>query len=178
MNNEIMMYSGEYFNFDSPETSKFTIEDIAHALSHVNRFTGHTRVAYSVAEHCVRGSVEISDDNALEFLLHDASEAFLGDCATPLKNLLPEYKALERRVEQAIANKFGTPFPMSKEVKVVDLRMLATEVHWLMPERARQWECLQGVEKFDQTIEPWSPKVAKQMFLNRYYDLLSKRKVH
>jgi 5'-deoxynucleotidase YfbR-like HD superfamily hydrolase len=178
MTPEIMLYSGSYFNFLNPEQSNLTIDDIAHGLSHINRFTGHSEKPYSVAEHCVRGSYEISEHLALDFLMHDASESVLGDVSTPLKMLLPDYKTVEKCVERAIANRFGTEFPMSPEVKIVDTRMLATEVFHLMPRECQNWDCLQGVEKYAFTIEPWSAKVAKQMFLNRYYELLSKRKVH
>lgn len=171
MKNEIMMYSGSYFDFNSPETSTYTIEDIAHALSNINRFTGHTRVPYSVAEHCVRGSFWIDPEFALEFLLHDAAESMLGDVATPLKMMLPDYKAIEQRVEMAIAEKFGTSFPMLPQVKAVDTRMLKTEVINLMPKAAQEWDCLRGIEPFPVIIHSWSPGFAKRAFIDRFYEL-------
>lgn len=185
MKPEIMLYSGEYFNFLEPEKSKITIEDIATALSKINRYTGHTSKPFSVAEHCVRGSIEIETEHnhnrflanilGLEFLLHDAAEAVLNDISTPLKQLLPEYKVIEQRVELDFARRFGTSFPMLPEVKVCDSRMLATEVIFLMPVKCQQWECLQGVKPYDIQINPWTPKVAEKAFLKRYYSLMEQR---
>jgi 5'-deoxynucleotidase YfbR-like HD superfamily hydrolase len=119
----------------------------------------------------VRGSFWIDREFALEFLLHDAAEALLGDVATPLKVMLPDYKVIEHRVEAAIAKKFGTSFPMLPEVKVVDTRMLKTEVINLMPQAAQEWECLKGVKPYPITLIPWEPRMAKQKFLERYYEL-------
>lgn len=172
---EIMMYSGKYFNFMSPETSEFTIEDVALALSRINRYTGHTRFPYSVAQHCVLGSLQFKDPKmALEFLLHDTSEAFMGDVATPLKLMLPEYQVIEKRVEKAVAERFGTTFPMLPETKEADLRMLATEVIQLMPPAAQQWEILRGVQPYKIDIDPWSPEHAEWQYKRRFKQLTGK----
>uniref|UniRef100_A0A183CQZ1 HD family hydrolase n=1 Tax=Globodera pallida TaxID=36090 RepID=A0A183CQZ1_GLOPA len=152
---EIMMYSGKYFNFMFPETSEFTIEDVALALSRINRYTGHTRFPYSVAQHCVLGSLQFKDPKmALEFLLHDTSEAFMGDVATPLKMMLPEYQVIEKT-----------------QTKEADLRMLATEVIQLMPPAAQQWEILRGVQPYKIFIDPWSPEHAEWQYKRRFYEL-------
>ena len=69
------------------------IEDIAHALAQINRFTGHAARPYSVAEHSllVCDIVRAKGLNAhaqLLALLHDAHEAYCGDVASPTKSLL------------------------------------------------------------------------------------------
>lgn len=174
MKPEIMMVGGTYFNFLEPEKSVFTIEDLAHALSHVNRYTGHTLLPYNVAQHCVIGSFKIAPEFAYEFLMHDTAEALIGDVSTPLKNLMPEYKVIEKRVELDLARRFNLSYPMLPQVREVDLRMLATEVRDLMPEAARDWECLQGVEPYPEILEPWPPSLAKRLFLRRYYELSGK----
>jgi hypothetical protein len=64
---------------------------------------------------------------ALWGLLHDASEAYLGDVATPLKLLLPCYREIEEVVQQAVARAFGLRWPVPDEVKRADRDALAAE---------------------------------------------------
>lgn len=173
MRPDILISNGEYFNLLAPEQSQFGIEEIAHALSHICRFTGHVREFYSVAQHAFYVSLIVPPDQAMAGLLHDAAEAFIGDVASPLKRLLPDYKSLERRVETAVFARFGLPAELSPEVKLADLCLLATEKRDLMPAHkdAWEWESIANVRPMPQTINPWQPSMAKQMFLCRYAEL-------
>ena len=168
---EIMTVGGTYFNFLNPEQSEVRIEDLAHALSNINRYTGHTTKPYNVAQHCVLGSYRIAPEFAYEFLMHDTAEALIGDVATPLKNMMPEYKVIEKRVELDLARRFGLSYPMLPEVREVDLRMLATEVRDLMPAECQNWEILQGVQPYEEVILPWTAEKSKIAFLQRYEQL-------
>jgi hypothetical protein len=155
------------------------IEDIAHALSHLCRFTGHTRVFYSVAEHCVRASYIVPAHLAMDALLHDASEAYLGDVSSPLKSLLPEYKAIERVLERRIATVFGITWPMRPEVKHADLVMLATEKRDLMrQDSGAGWSCLDGIEPLAERLDPRTSMHAENLFLLRYSELIRARFTH
>lgn len=174
MNPEIMTVGGTYFNFVNPEQSEVTIESLAHALSNINRYTGHTTKPYNVAQHCVLGSYRIAPEFAYEFLMHDTAEALIGDVATPLKNLMPEYKVIEKRVELDLARRFGLSYPMLPQVREADLRMLATEVRDLMPTVCQGWEILQNVQPYEDVIQPWTPAKSKKMFLSRFYQLTKK----
>lgn len=168
---EILTVSGNYFSFEDPDSSTYTIEDIAWALSHINRFTGHTSKPYNVAHHSVMVSYLVPSDLALIGLLHDSSEAFLGDVSSPLKQLLPEYKAIEQKVEASIFKRFGLPFPMPKEIKTADLIMLASEQKYLMPAINHQWRILEGVSPLNVEIKPWTAKKSRTEFLKRFHEL-------
>jgi len=88
MNAWIQTISGRKFPLAEPDPNQIDIEDIAHALSMLCRFNGHCTQFYSVAEHSMHVSHEISNDLALAGLLHDAAEAYLGDVPSPLKKEL------------------------------------------------------------------------------------------
>ena len=102
----IMLAGGTLFDLADPAASEFTITDIAHALGRVCRFAGHTNRFYSVAEHCVHVARLVPLPLMRPALLHDASEAFIGDVTRPLKAMLPDYRQIEARVEDAISDRF------------------------------------------------------------------------
>lgn len=168
--NTILTATGNYFCFDSPETSEFGIEDIAHALSRICRFTGHCREFYSVAQHCVYVSEIVPVQHALGGLLHDGAEAFLGDVSKPLKQLLPDYRKLEEAVEQAVLSRFGIG-SLHPCIKAADMVLLATEQRDLMPPHGDKWPCLEGHAPLPWTIHPFSPRNAKEMFLRRFREI-------
>ena len=101
----IMLAGGTLFDLADPAASEFTIGDIAHALGRVCRFAGHTNRFYSVAEHCVHVARLVPLSLMRPALLHDASEAFIGDVTRPLKAMLPDYREIEARVEDAISDR-------------------------------------------------------------------------
>jgi 5'-deoxynucleotidase YfbR-like HD superfamily hydrolase len=181
MNPYIQTHTGLAFSLIPDDTiwndqRDIRIEDIAHALSHLCRFTGHTRTFYSVAEHSVRASYEVPPHLALDALLHDATEAYLGDVSSPLKSLLPDYRKIEDMLSRRIAIVFGTTWPMLPEVKHADLVMLATEKRDLMGNDSGEgWSCLDGIEPCPEIIVSRPPTHAKAWFLTRYDALLGER---
>lgn len=133
----IRTFTGKMIDLENPKVEQINIRDIAHALSQVNRFTGHTRTPYSVAEHCVIGSGIIRGEFALEFLLHDASEAYLGDVSGPLKRMMGgRYGELESLFMGLVMERFdldpGSDDNMLYEVERIDGLMLECELDVLM----------------------------------------------
>lgn len=166
----ILLFGGSYFDFAAPETSAFTIEDIAHGLAMTCRFAGQCRRHYSVAQHSFHVSQVVPSQHAYQGLMHDAPEAFVGDMAKPLKIMLPDYRAIEKHVESAVFSRFKVATPLPPTIKEADIRMLVTEQHQLMRNRD-DWSYCRGREPFDFEIPTWSPEEAKAKFLERFAEL-------
>ena len=173
MTNTIYLNNGTFFNFLEPEKSMYGIYDIANALSKICRFTGQGNEFYSVAEHSVFVSLLVEDSLAMEALLHDASEAFIGDVSTPLKRLLPEYKVIEERIEQDVCRRFDLPYPLTPAVKYADKQAFYVEKEQVMG-NLNSLEYLNGVEKPDIKIKFLNHTEAKTAFINRYFELKRK----
>lgn len=170
----ILTASGRHFDLSAPEQSPIHISDIAYALANLCRFTGHCKQFYSVAQHSVHVSHLVTAEHAMAALLHDAAEAYLGDVASPLKALLPDYRAIEARVERAVLARFGLRLPLHPSIKHADLVALATEQRDLMDLRGDEWEYMNAIA--DTTpIRPMPPAVAEAMFLKRYWELTDVR---
>ncbi len=166
----ITTYTGRRVWPLDPHPDDVCLLDIAHALAHLCRFTGHVREFYSVAEHCVRASFVTPQTDSLWALLHDAGEAYLLDLARPVKHLpeLAAYREAEARWEEAIATRFGLEMPIPLSVKVVDGLLLRTEQRDLT--LASEWR---NYEVLPTRIEPWAtPKLARWSYLVRFRELL------
>ena len=168
MSPTILTSLGLYFNLQEPDPADVDIDDIAYALSNICRFTGHVHTYYSVAEHCYRASLIVPSLYALQALLHDAAEAYIGDVSSPLKRLLPDYRAIEERVEAAVLTHFKLPLKPHPCVKQADLVMLATEQRDLLPHHDDDWAVLKGIDPLPDFISPLPPHQARMRFLERY----------
>ena len=166
----IQLASGTYFDFERPLLGPEALSDIAHALSNLCRFTGHTSQFYSVAEHSVHVSHLVPPAMALVALMHDAPEAFIGDVAKPLKELLPDYKRIEDRIEAAVFAHFNLPLPLPAAVKEADRVMLATEQAQAM-HSADIWRHTHGKKAAQIKLHFWSPDEAFRQFIWRFRDL-------
>lgn len=172
----ILLVSGAYFSFEHPERTPLPVEDIAHALSNICRFTGHCRGFYSVAQHAVLTSYLAPPEHAFHALHHDDVEAVMGDVSSPLKRLIPQYKAIERRVEAVILAQFGLPAETPPEVKRADLVALRTEQRDLMHKAGGLWTSLDGIDPSQEfRVDPMRPQEAALHYLRRHRQLLEQR---
>lgn len=164
----ILTHSGINFNLLNPDLDLIDIEDIAHALAHLCRFTGHSKHFYSVAHHSILVSSLVPAEHRLEALLHDAAEAYIGDVSSPLKAQLPGYREIEHRIEAAIRQRFGLPAELSPYVKAADLQMLAAEKAQVMPPCTEPWGLLESVTVPNVTISHNFEAYADIVFLQKF----------
>lgn len=170
----IQTYTGKYFDYEKLSVDAICIEDIAHALSMLCRFGGHTKKFYSVAEHSVHTTQHVPEKDKLWALLHDATEAYMVDLPSPLKKGLSEYKTLEERILNVIAEKFNLdgncPPPIVKEM---DTRLLLTESKKLFKGgiKKEEWNFPAGINPLSQKIKCWEPKKAEKKFLKLFKSL-------
>lgn len=136
----IQVNSGKRFYVLDPRPEDVDINDIAHALSNLARFTGHGDRFYSVGEHSIRCAriarlLGWTPLQQLYCLLHDGSEYAVNDVARPLKQYLDDYKEIEDKVMLAIWDSLDVPRPTLSDyklVKLADNTMLINEINQLM----------------------------------------------
>ena len=132
----IITYTGKKFDYLNITPDSIDIDDIIHALPRINRFVGHSSRPYSVGEHTIycytmAQKLGYTPRQQLVTFLHDFTEAYVGDCPSPLKKLLPSFEEIEYEVERAIYQKLNIPMPTEEEyelIKKVDLTMLVIEM--------------------------------------------------
>lgn len=173
----------------APALGEIRMLDVAHALSNICRFGGHTKVFYSVAEHSVRvaqllGSTadrsysaaggDGPDPRTLRLwgLLHDAAEAFVGDLVRPLKEEWPVFVEWEIELLDTILGAHGLPLHQEapQGLAWADNKLLATEFRDLHEGGARE-DILDGYleEPLPDPLDGgWLPARAKQWWLLEY----------
>lgn len=171
---------GGRWRLDSPT---FDVHSMAHALGQLARYNGHADQFYSVAEHSVLVSLlmqELSLGNPLEGLLHDGCEAWLSDIPAPFKHRLPDWQAVEAKLDGELRHWFGLPAVKTAGCKQADWLALFIEASQIVPGRGEDFEDPQGFRKqagklrnqgWHVACHDW--KTAKAIFLLRYEELTS-----
>lgn len=178
-------FTGQEFNPINPSSSTINIKDIANALSKICRFGGHSNKFYSVAQHSVMVSNMCNEEDALAGLLHDASEAYIGDMVRPLKytDKMENYRDIEHNLAEMIAHRFGLDTHMTESVKRADNTMCVIEALMLFTPSPK-W----ALEAFDklthndsllkiEEISIWAPNLANFKFLERFKELTTPRQL-
>lgn len=178
----IVTHTGRVFEFLNPKPEMVCIEDIAHALANMCRYTGHVKQFYSVAQHCVLMATN-SDlpGDPMQKLLHDAAETYIGDMASPWKELLrvqvgygvgswiEPVRKFEEKIQDVIGLALEVDLKCSAEIKLSDTRMFWTEVRDLMPKMPENFEWGASImQPLKTKIIPWTPITAERMFLSTY----------
>lgn len=163
------------------------VEDIQHALSNLCRFNGHCREFYSVAQHSVHVSEWLSRNGyslRTQFLglIHDASEAYVGDMVRPLRrhSSMDAFNFACKDIQRKITNKLCAPFPgaphrwwvdpeIKSPVKMADNDILSSECQQLFNITPDHWDLPSPKDFFH--IKPISPRDAKILFEERFHEL-------
>lgn len=185
----IQTFTGRKFDLTNLSSNQIDIVDIAAGLSKVCRFAGQCPYFYSVAEHCVLGANYIlrtypdhphKDSLALEFLLHDATEAYLGDISYPLKQLIgPEYKRMEIELDkvirsQLINSSYKIPPEDSEIISNLDISMCVVERDYMMGCIHRWSDRYENAERIPIDLELWPHNIAFDKYIETYQSLREK----
>lgn len=177
-----MFPSGRLVDPLSLHVADVALADVAHGLSHINRFNGHTRWAYSVAQHAVLASWAIGRlldpkadrltraTAAFVALHHDDGEAYTGDVPSPIKRA--------RRM-RALHNACEAAQDVCYRAFKIDPRAIPWEVHEID-------RCLLEAEQATLTLTPpapglrhgldiqeWSAQRARRIYLARHDELVA-----
>ena len=167
-------FTGKWVNPLALEPDDICIEDIAHALALTNRFGGHSKFPLNVAQHSVGVSL-LCPGCPLSALLHDASEAYLGDIPRPLKHseAFSAYRVIEARVQRAVMLRFSLSedADLAPQIREADNVMLRLEARTFDPpykigERLRPEE-VEGLGEW--VFRDWVH--SEILFLNRFKEL-------
>lgn len=176
----IETFTGKQLHFLEPKQDEIDIEDIAQALASECRFGGHTSAFYSVAEHSILVATVCPPELQLAGLLHDASEAYLRDIASPIKQYLTNYKELEQNLMKAIGQKFNLTLEQlnDSKVKEADTMALKAEARALLPSKGASWIHLYPTDREIELVpQCFAPNVARQVFMAAYRDLTGRAEI-
>lgn len=160
-------YTGRMVNITNLTVDDIDLKDIAHSLAGINRYIAHTDRNETVADHSIHmakiffelGKYKL----ALEALLHDATEAYIGDCPSMLKTAIPEIRHFEdTKIRPPIAEKFNLEPQVPHEVEVLDKQMVKPEIRQFFGDD-REFRPIKTYGKRGETV-----------FLNMYKRIMEK----
>lgn len=129
-------HSGAKIVIENISANDISLTDIAHHLTKICRYGGALALNkhYSVAQHSIQLAKYAKDnkyslDVQRALLMHDTTEAYLGDIVSGLKSQLPDYRAIESRLADIIYQKYNIfqSQYIQNVVKDCDTRILLDE---------------------------------------------------
>lgn len=180
---KILTFSGLHIDLFNLRPEDINIWDITHGLCGVNRFAGQTGPRYNVGQHSCFVSDVVremggGEDEIKQALLHDASEALLGDVTKWLKasDAMRPYRVLEERVQRLIYQVFRVEEEMYPRVEYADTLMVRFEGEMLFGDKWHQM--VAGSAKYGPTTPDerrlikrwtvWTCRRSSKEFLTRY----------
>lgn len=163
--------TGRKFHFLTATPVDYRIDEIVHHLSRLPRYLGGS--TYTVGQHSVvaaRMANRFYPQALLpaRMVIHDFAESKLGDLPTPLKAILPDYRALETTHDRLVERRFDLTFIGDPLVKEVDTRMWLTERLVVSPYLCREDDYTGPLVEFPlddeemaECFEPWSTEVVE-----------------
>lgn len=171
----IQTFTGGKFWPLHPDPADVRVEDIAHHLSMICRFTGAVRRFYSVAEHSCHVHDLLPPELRAAGLFHDAAEAYICDLARPVKyGLGADYREAEQRIMDAVGEALGIDFS-APEIKVADNATLGAERLQALNKGPAWTRDVYGSAPVK--LRFWTPPQAKMEFLDRWTTLCVERSV-
>lgn len=128
-NKHIRTFTGKEINLFAMTFDDICIEDIAHALACINRFNGQVKFPISVAQHSIYVSYLSDKACQMQGMLHDASEAYIGDVTKWLKHTpeMKHFRELEDDIQTLIYQKFQCDEKIHPSVEMADRIMVRWE---------------------------------------------------
>jgi hypothetical protein len=171
----IECHSGTRFTPLNPQPQDVKLIDIAHHLSRLNRYNGAIKLEhYSVAEHSVVLALWLLKEYkdpflAYQGLMHDATEAYIGDMVRPLKAFMPSFTEAEERLWIAIVQScpllLTSGTTLDPLVVEADHRILVDERAQVMNPSNNDWG-MGDIIPLGANLHGWSPNVARNRFLD------------
>ena len=184
----ILTAGGRKFHYQSDNPAQFNVDDMAAALSRMCRYGGHLADKYdddiySVAQHSVYVYWLLRKTGAPKrtfpwAISHDMPEAYWTDVPSPLKSLLPDYKAMENHSAGIMRGRYGIPYDdeIERYVKWADMQVLYAESREITSIPSELWD--DGVQsqhtlhEIDPNFFMWRPRFARQMFLAAFREAM------
>jgi hypothetical protein len=103
----IRIYSGILIDPFNPKPEDIIPEDIIHSLALINRFHGNTEYPYPVAQHSYVLAKNVPKHLVRAAIVHDWSESWFNDLASPIKIECKAYKKAEKNACSFIMKHMG-----------------------------------------------------------------------
>lgn len=184
------MNSGIMYNFLDPITRMISLDDIVHSLAKEQRFANQLDENWTVLHHVllvvkiVKSKSKSNWYSQYQALHHDDFEAYGRDIPTPMKDLLPEYRRLERIGNSIISEKFSVNLlSLEPEVEFADNIAMKTE-DLLFSKVPSEWNTLtieevknslgENILSFIELLQTRPTESLKEIYLGEH-EFLNKR---